>query len=186
MLQSGSIHQPPTTWKRPSATRSRISLEQLRVALLDPLEEDRRVAREDEVRVLVHAVDRGLERRAHLLVALGPLPQPHRVDVRVADHVRRRIVRLRRQASTCSRITWSRRTCISWTRAVDSDGTRSARRRARPRAPRAAGEQHRRRAPRARRRAAHHVRRAPARREADRRRRPPARSPRTCRSKTSS
>ena len=43
--------------------------------------------REDEVRVLVHPVDRRLERRAHLLVALRPLPQPHRVDVRVADHV---------------------------------------------------------------------------------------------------
>jgi len=25
MLQSGSTHQPPTTWKRPSATRARIS-----------------------------------------------------------------------------------------------------------------------------------------------------------------
>ena len=62
-------------------------LEQLGVALLDPLEVHDRVAGEDELRVLLHAVDRRLEGGAHLLVPLRPLPQPHRVDVRVADHV---------------------------------------------------------------------------------------------------
>src|SRR5205823_1490764 len=49
-------------------------LEERGIALLDPLEEERRVAREDEVGILGEAVDGGLERRAHLLVALGPLP----------------------------------------------------------------------------------------------------------------
>src|SRR5581483_11767327 len=117
--------------------------EELRIALVDPGEEERRVAREDVVRVLVEAVDRRLERRAHLLVALRPLPQPDRIDVRIADHVHyagtrssagkagaSALVRLRRayaaQMSTPSRMRCRRRTCISWIRAVVSDGTASA------------------------------------------------------------
>src|SRR5205814_1565736 len=95
--------------------------EQLRIALLDPREEERRVAREDVLGEPVEPVDRRLEGRAHLLVALRPLPQPHRVDVGVADHVHR-LQLPAAHASTSSRIRWSSRTCISWMRAVESEG----------------------------------------------------------------
>ena len=87
----------PGSGPRRSARGSRSK--SARVALLDPLEEERRVAGEDEVRVLVHPVDRRLEGGAHLLVALRPLPQPHRVDVRVADHVQERVTSLIRPAA---------------------------------------------------------------------------------------
>src|SRR5581483_7907966 len=102
--------------------------EELGVALLDPLQEEHGGVREDEVRVLVEPVERGRERRAHLLVALRPLPEPHRVDVRVPDHVEApaRLRHVAAQRSTSSRMTWSRSTCISCTRAVSSDGTISA------------------------------------------------------------
>jgi hypothetical protein len=101
-------------------------LEQAGVALLDPLEEERRVAGEDEVGVLVEPVDRGLEGRAHLLVALRPLPQPHRVDVGVADHVQRAAHAPAAHLSTASITQWRKKTCSSWILAVDSDGTSSA------------------------------------------------------------
>src|SRR3569833_447121 len=57
------------------------------VVLLDPGEVGDRGTGEDEVRVLLDAVQGGAERRTCLLVALLPRPQPHRVDVRVPDHV---------------------------------------------------------------------------------------------------
>jgi hypothetical protein len=85
-------------------------LEELRVALLHPLEEERRVAGEDEARVLVEPVDRGLEGRPHLLVALRPLPQPHRVDVRVADHVDPPGHSPAAHASTASITQWRKKT----------------------------------------------------------------------------
>src|SRR3546814_16911635 len=67
--------------------------EQDRVGLLDPGEQHDLVAGEDEVVVLVHPLDRGPERRARLLVALLPRPEPARVEVGVADHVQRAVRR---------------------------------------------------------------------------------------------
>jgi hypothetical protein len=81
--------EPPAADHLPAAVGDPLAdaLEERRIGLAHPFEEDNRVAGEDEVGVLLHTVDRGLEGGAHLLVALGPLPQPHRIDVRVADHV---------------------------------------------------------------------------------------------------
>ncbi len=61
--------------------------EQFGVGLLHPAEQDDLIAGEDEVGVLVHPVDGRPECRPRLLVALLPRPQPHRVEVGVADHV---------------------------------------------------------------------------------------------------
>src|SRR5206468_3041777 len=102
------------------------SLEQLRIALLHPGEEERGVAGEDELGKLVEPVDGGVEGGANFLVALGPLPQPHRIDVGVADHVQAPQL-LAAHRSTSSRITCRSRTCISWMRAVESEGTASTR-----------------------------------------------------------
>ena len=87
MLQSGSTHQPPTICQRPSATRARICSNSSGSLSSTHARRATESHGEDEVRVLVHAVERGPERGPRLLVALLPLPQPHRVDVRVADHV---------------------------------------------------------------------------------------------------
>src|SRR5215208_3608375 len=122
------LDTPPADDLEPAVGDPRADLlEQLRIALLDPREEERRVHREDELGVLVEALDRGAEGRTHLLVPLGPLPQPHRIDVGVPDHVQDARAHAASSpathSSTWSRIRWSRRTCISWTRAVDSEGT---------------------------------------------------------------
>ena len=125
MLQSGSTHQPPITCHGPRRS-VRGSARRAPDRSPRPTGRRNRVAGEHEVRVLLHPVDRRLEGRAHLLVALGPLPQPHGVDVGVADHVQALGHARAAHASTCSRIRWSRSTCISCTRAVSLDGTTSA------------------------------------------------------------
>ena len=63
------------------------ALEQLGVDPFDPFEVGNRITGEDEIVVLLHAVESGAERRPHLVQALLPLPEPHRVDVGVPDHV---------------------------------------------------------------------------------------------------
>src|SRR5215217_944724 len=121
------LDPPPADDLEPAVGDARADLlEQLWVALLHPCEEERRVHREDELGVLVEALDRRPEGRPHLLIALWPLPQPHRIDVRIADHVKHPSAHAAAHSSTCSSVRWSSRTCISWTRAVESDGTISA------------------------------------------------------------
>ncbi len=60
------------------------------VGALNPVVERRGGRGVDEVVVLRQPVQRRAERRLDLLEALRPLPQPHRVDVGVADEVQRR------------------------------------------------------------------------------------------------
>ena len=80
---------PPAADELPAALGDAFPdlLEHPGIDLLDPFVVRRRVAGEDELRVLVHPVQGGPEGRADLLVALLPLPQPDRIDVRVADQV---------------------------------------------------------------------------------------------------
>ena len=62
-------------------------LEQLGVDGLDPFEVGDGITGENKLRVLVHAVEGRTERGPYLVQALLPLPEPHRVDMGVADHV---------------------------------------------------------------------------------------------------
>ncbi len=86
---------PPAADLLPAPVRDPLAdlREQVRVVFLDPRQVQHRVAGEHELGVLGHPVDRGREGGPHLLVALRPLPQPHRVDVRVADHVQQTLFR---------------------------------------------------------------------------------------------
>ena len=65
-------------------------LEHGRAALLHPAVVLRAGGGEHEVLRLIHAIQRGLERRLDLLITLLPLPEPDGVDVGVADHVNHR------------------------------------------------------------------------------------------------
>jgi hypothetical protein len=82
---------PPAADDLPAPVRDPLGdrVEQVRVVLLHPRQVQHRVTGEHELGVLAHALDGGGEGRSHLLVALRPLPEPHRVDVRVPDHVQR-------------------------------------------------------------------------------------------------
>ena len=63
------------------------ALEQLGVDGLDPLEVSDGITSENEVLVLLHAVESRAKCGPHLVQAFLPLPEPHRVDMGVADHV---------------------------------------------------------------------------------------------------
>jgi hypothetical protein len=57
------------------------------VALLDPLVEGSRARGKEEVFVFIQPIEGRAEGGFHLLEALLPLPEPHRVEVRVPDHM---------------------------------------------------------------------------------------------------
>ena len=63
------------------------TLEQLGVDAFNPFEVGDRVTGENEVVVLLHAVEGRAESGAHLVKAFLPLPEPHGVNMGVADHV---------------------------------------------------------------------------------------------------
>ena len=61
--------------------------EQRRIERLDPRIDVRLAAREHELAPLVEPVDRRPARADRLCTTFGPAPQPHRIEMRVADHV---------------------------------------------------------------------------------------------------
>src|SRR5690606_10974877 len=69
---------------------------------LDPPVVGRARAGEDEARELDHAIQRRTERRLDLRIAFLPWPQPHRVDVGVADHADANVVGHRGYSSVSS------------------------------------------------------------------------------------
>ena len=82
-----AAHVHPTPFGHPGGDLG----EQLGVGLLDPRQQHDLVAGEHEVGILVHPVERRPERGPRFLVALLPRPQPHRIQVSVADEVDRPI-----------------------------------------------------------------------------------------------
>src|SRR5215217_2885757 len=80
---------PPPAHDLPASLRYTCSylLEHPRVALLDPLVEGSRARGEDEIFAFVQAIQGRAEGGFRLLETLLPLPEPHRVEVRVPDHM---------------------------------------------------------------------------------------------------
>ena len=86
---------PPATDDLPAALRDpRPNLvEHRRIDLLHPGVKGRRASGEAEILILAHPVQRRAKGRQDLVKPLGPVPQPHRVDVGIAYHVENLVLR---------------------------------------------------------------------------------------------